>query len=330
MPAFPLFPGFLSPPAIWRANSVVNTADDDDPDMSYSGPLESILETTGVSAFSTTTTATGRASTPVIAGRSLQLDSYVEDSNLSGLSYLATGQGSALAFQSSTDDDSLAWEESNTEPVPPGSITTGGLSLTNLLSGPDALTQPDPAGTEQVAELVPLPESSLALAATLWTVPSDSSTPPLRWHSPVEAATNANARAGAMSSWMLFVAGVDEALEQTCRELQENMPTSRGGSNDRRPQLAGRVARMARPDPAGRSTGDAEAQTNLPKTRRGQSDGVSRARDAPSRASRSANSGRWPGRGAGGDADDLGRLCLHSDRRLGLAETQQQWRPSNA
>ena len=213
-----------------------------------------MLESTDVSAFFTAPPATERALTSVITGRSPQLDSYVEDSSSSGLSYLATGQGNALAFQSSADDDLLAWEESASEPVPPASIITGGLSLTNLLSGLDALTQPDPVGIEQVAELVPLPESSLALAATLWTVPSDSPTSSLRWHPPVEAAANANARAGVVSSWMLFVAGVDEALEQTCRELQENLPTSRGRQNDGNPNSPRRVARMARPHPTGRPT----------------------------------------------------------------------------
>ena len=58
----------------------------------------------------------------------------------------------------------------------PASITAGGVSLNVLLGGPDLPTSTDPGGVEQVAELVPLPETSLALAATLWTVSSDSPT----------------------------------------------------------------------------------------------------------------------------------------------------------
>ncbi len=272
-PVFPPFPGLLSAPGMWRANSL-ESSNDDDPDISYSGPLEPILEAATLSALSTTTPALGRALTQVITGRSLQLDSYVEGANSSGLSYLATGQGSALLFQSSAGDDLLAWEEATSEPVAPGSITTGGLSLINLLSGPDSLTQPDPVGIEQVAELVPLPESSLALAATLWTVPSDSPTSSLRSNRPTEPATDANARARAVSSWMLFVAGVDEALEQTCRELQENIPTCRGRQHDGNPNSPYELLEWQGPILPGAQRALPAARTKLPETRRGQSDGV--------------------------------------------------------
>ena len=31
-----------------------------------------------------------------------------------------------------------------------------------------------------------------------------------------------------MSPWVLFMTGVDQALEQTCRDIQENIPSTRG------------------------------------------------------------------------------------------------------
>jgi hypothetical protein len=218
--------GVMLGTAVGRVSPQAST-DDDDSDMSYSGPLEPILATADPADFSTPTPSTDRMLTPAFTGRQLQLDAYGEYSNSSGLSYLATGQGTSLSFQSSADD-LLAWEETTSEPVPPGSITIGGLSLTNLLSGPDVSALTDPDSLEQVAELVPLPESALALAATLWTVPSDLPTSTPRWQSPAHAAIDGNARANAASSWTLFVAGVDQALEQTYREIQENIPCTQG------------------------------------------------------------------------------------------------------
>ena len=222
--------GLVLGPTMGRVSAQEST-NDDDADMSYSGPLEPILETADPADFSAPTPSNGRNGTPAFTGRSLQLDVYGEYSSSSGLSYLATGQGTALSFQSSADD-LLAWEETTSEPVLPGPISIGGLSLTNLLGGPDVSTPTDPDSLEQVAELVPLPESALALAATLWTVPSDSPPSTLRRQSPANVAIDGNARADAASSWVLFVIGVDQALEQTCRDIQENIPSMTGRHRD--------------------------------------------------------------------------------------------------
>ena len=101
-----------------------------------------------------------------------------------------------------------------------------------FLNGADFSTPTEPGALEQVAELVPLPESSLALAATLWDVPSDSPTSTLHWHPLNGNATDSNARTDAVSSWVLFMTGVDQALEQTCRDIQENIPSARGRNDD--------------------------------------------------------------------------------------------------
>ena len=104
-------------------------------------------------------------------------DSSVEVAGASGLSYLAGAGLSGLdsGLSAGTVDEVFAGEDGEaTEPVLPASITAGGISLNVLLGGPDLPSKVDARGVEQVALLVPLPETSLALAATLWTVSSDS------------------------------------------------------------------------------------------------------------------------------------------------------------
>jgi hypothetical protein len=285
IPPFPPLPGFITELLMWRASSPTSADDDDDDsDMSYSGPLEPILEPTGVSEFSTTAPATGRPLSPVFTGRSLQLESYGEYSDPSGLSYLATGQGGAPSFESSADDESLAWDEATDEPLAPGSISTGGLSLAHLLSGSEMSMLSDPDRLAQVAELFPLPESSLALAATLWTVPSDFPTSTLRWHPSAGETTNANARAGAVTSWMLFVTGVDQALEQACREIQDNTPSTPGRHHDNgNSNSQDELLEWQGPILPAAQRGSSETKRTSSHSSRGESDGAAGQGTTPTR-----------------------------------------------
>ena len=84
----------------------------------------------------------------------------------------------AANLRSSRATLSQPLDEMATEASPPASITAGEVPLSILLSGPDAPAQTGSDRLEQVAELIPLEESSLALVATLWTVSSDSRTTP--------------------------------------------------------------------------------------------------------------------------------------------------------
>jgi hypothetical protein len=280
---FPPLLGFIMGPTMGRVTPQTGP-DDNEPDMSYSGPLEPILATAVPADFSSTTPSSGRTLAPVFAGRSLQLEPYGEYSNTSGLSFLAAGQGTPLSFQATAHDDLLAWEETTAEPVSPGSIITGGLSLKNLLSGPDTSTLTNTSCLEQVAELVPLPESALALAATLWTRPSDSPSSTVRWHLAAEEAITARAGAEAASSWMLFVAGVDQALEQTCRELQESMPTTLDRQrDDGNPNSPDELLEWHGPMLPAAQPAQPETHTKLPVNRLGQADGVAGQASAPSR-----------------------------------------------
>jgi hypothetical protein len=197
-------------------------------DMIMGGPMETVGPVDGFSTSMSTALATGRAvgreMNSFVADPSLQLDSSSEDSNTNGLFYLASG-----AWSTGASDGSLALEENSTEPFLPGPITAGGVSLNILLADPDVPIRTEPDRLEQVAELVPLPETSLALAATLWTVPSDSPTSGAQSDLSSATATDSAAPLAAPSSSVNFVIGMDQALEQTYRDIREGMLYSHDG-----------------------------------------------------------------------------------------------------
>ncbi len=241
-PPFPLElgPFFVMGPAPWRGISPTISNVDNNTDMSDAGPLEPIEVDDGLATSSAAPLATGRATANalslLIINAGVQVDSTSELSNTSGLSYLATGGSAGLlsAPSAAAVDDWLAGDEGSTEPVLPVAITAGGVSLNILLGGADVPVQNEPGGLEQVAELVPLSESSLALAATLWSIPSDSPTSAPRWDLAPGKAADPDARKVAASAWALFVTGIDQALEQTCRDIQGGILSSEGrqGENE--------------------------------------------------------------------------------------------------
>jgi hypothetical protein len=226
-------PNFPMGPAPLRTGSVAS-ADNDNSDVSYSGPLEIMDSDDGLSTSTTTAMSTGRTTGRPMSffftEPSIQVDSSSEVPNTGGLSYLATGGWSTVDSVPSgaVVDDLFAGEESSTEPVSPAAITAGGLSLNILLGGPDAMMRSEPGGLDQVAELVPLPETSLALAAALWSVPSDAPTTAPESDPPSGLATNPAKRPGDPSSWALFMTGTNQALEQTCRDIRDEIVSSRG------------------------------------------------------------------------------------------------------
>ena len=229
MSLFPLRPGPFIPmgPAPWRGKSQTNNNDNQATDMSYAGSLESIEMDDGFSTWTATPQPTGRAAGHamnfIVTDPSLQFDARSEGPTISGLSYLATGGGETLYGPTSAGDDAYNSDESSTEPNSPASITVGGVSLNVLLSGGDLSINTEPGGVEQVAELVPLPQSSLALAATLWSVPSDFSSTSGRWDASTGKADDPDARKASASSWVLFVTGMDQALEQTSRDIRDRI-----------------------------------------------------------------------------------------------------------
>jgi hypothetical protein len=203
-------------------------------DMSIGGLMETGGPIDGFSTWMATPLATGRELSSIVTEPMLQLDSSSDAPNMNGLFYLASAGWSTSAF-----DGALVWEESSTEAILPGSITAGGVSLNILLADPDVPIRTEPDSLEQVAELIPLPETSLALAATLWTVASDS--PTSRPQSDLPSATGADSAAllASPSSSVNFVIGVDQALEQTCRDIREVILYSHNGPRENESRSSG-------------------------------------------------------------------------------------------
>jgi hypothetical protein len=210
------------------------SSNDDGTDMTFAGPLEDFEALASSSPWMTTPLSTGHATghswSFLLTEPSVQVDADGDVPAASGLSYLASAEWSTLesAPSAAAVDDVLAWEDSSTEPALPVSITAGGVSLNILLGGPDIPSPNDSRGVEQVALLVPLPETSLALAATLWTVSSESPSDAPRKDVTSTEPTNPAAQAVSTSAWALFVTGMDQALEQTCRDIREGMFSSDG------------------------------------------------------------------------------------------------------
>jgi hypothetical protein len=219
----------------------------------------------------TTGRAIGHASNFLFTDPSLQLDARNDGPSTTGLSYLATGGGATLDSPTSAGDDVLTWDDDSTEPISPAAITVSGVSLSVLLSDPDLTIKTAPGNLDQVAELVPLPESSLALAATLWTVPSDSPSSSVRWDASTGRPIDPEVQKAATSSWILFVTGMDQALEQTSRDIRDGMfsHNPRQTANDDGPPGApDELIEWQGPILPGSQGGLPESKPKLPRTSR--------------------------------------------------------------
>ena len=173
---------------------------------------------------STTGRALGSGFGVISTGLSIQMDLSAESNGNGWMSYVATGGSVVSGGQSSLfrGDVIPAPDETATEPSPPASITAGELPLSILLSGPDTPAQTGSDRLEQVAELIPLEESSLALVATLWTVSSDSrTTPPERGVEPAGASLEPGAPLVSPPSWMGYVIGLNEPFEPSQHDVEQ-------------------------------------------------------------------------------------------------------------
>jgi hypothetical protein len=113
------------------------------------------------------------------------------------------------------------------DPVSASALADGSAPVLVLLSGPDVPAQTTASNLEQVAELIPPSESSLALLATLWTVPSDRS-PTAQPDQRLETSTHWSGESAAMASSTAYLIGLDQAFEQSHREIQKADPGARG------------------------------------------------------------------------------------------------------
>jgi hypothetical protein len=199
-------------------------------DMNYAGALESLQAIDGVTSSTTEVVSNGaraaaRSWTMRLTEPHIQVDSTSDIPATSGSPNVAItdGEDGESGPSAAGVDAVLAWEDGTAEPALSTPITAGGASLDILLGGSDVPLANDSRGLEQVAELVPLPESSLALAATLWTVSSGASGQgePGDEGADGDRADDPNSQPSA--AWAVFVTGVDQALDQTCRDLRDTL-----------------------------------------------------------------------------------------------------------
>lgn len=228
-PALPMSPPFEMgdpigfPPS--RGPFPANTGNNET-DESLSGPVPwtetdtGIL--TGMSLSQASGRSTGRGSSPVFADLGLLMNPTGEVGSSSGLLYLATGASAGLLDELavSREDEVLMVDQGVTKSDTTASILDAGIPLSILLWGTDVPVPTDQGGVEQVAELIPVSESSLALAATLWTVRSESQASAPGSDLTAGGAADPAIVSPAPTYWAVFMTGVDRAFEQTFRDVQ--------------------------------------------------------------------------------------------------------------
>ncbi|HEV3121532.1 MAG TPA: hypothetical protein VGY53_06500 [Isosphaeraceae bacterium] len=148
---------------------------------------------------------------------SIQMDTSHDSTSAGWMSYVATGGLEDGVYQSTTVRiyHDFSFDDIFAFPVPPLSAAALEGYLSNLLSGPDAQTEMSYDNVQEVAELVPLPGSSLALIATLWTISSDSQGALAQPSERLDAGDLPISCSPAPRAWVRFVAGLDDAFEHT-------------------------------------------------------------------------------------------------------------------
>jgi hypothetical protein len=146
------------------------------------------------------------------------------------ISFVATGGWGtpALQAQSFRGFDDAIRDDLAASPIPPVTAT-GDVSWGDSLAGPYSLSQDSLEGHAQVIELAPLPGSSLAMIATLWTVPSDPepevSSDRTDWGGSTGGGFVPHAHLASPPSWAGFVIGLDEAFEQSRVSVRDEIVT---------------------------------------------------------------------------------------------------------
>jgi hypothetical protein len=205
-----------------------------DADITFAAPI-SATQTSAISSLQIMAmqVAGGRAST----GTSMQsggvLSTQVDHANepIGGgwMSYIADGDwgSGGMQPQSVSLDDWTTGADNVGEPISLAAITAGGAPLSVLLTGPELPTQTTTADLQQVAELIPSDESSLALVATLWTVPSGIPTGAQRVQR-LDTSPAWLTDAATTPSWTAYLIGLDQALEQSRRDIEQVVSPAQG------------------------------------------------------------------------------------------------------
>jgi hypothetical protein len=129
---------------------------------------------------------------------------------------MAGGRGPACSQGAASRGGEVQSPDSSPEePVPPAAITAGEIPLDVLLSDPELSAQGVSVGLQQVAELIPVEDSSLALIATLWSVPTDVPSHPSDDDDPSGEREESVPSSASPPPWAVFVIGLDDAFERS-------------------------------------------------------------------------------------------------------------------
>jgi hypothetical protein len=235
MPGVPALPLLMMKIAVFRAD--LNSIDGD---MSFAGPVSSTQSAPSVLFVTALPSVnSGRSSGPaqggVTGGISTQIDPPGEPGLSGWMSYLATLGWSVPSFQSgapSPAEELAGLDEASSAAMSSSSLIPG-ASSSILLNGPDGALQTDSANLQQVAELIPSDESSLALVATLWTVSAGTQAT----GSPAgsdrndsgdsyESVNDRSQPSTTPSASTAFVIGLDQAVQETCRSARAETSSS--------------------------------------------------------------------------------------------------------
>jgi hypothetical protein len=129
---------------------------------------------------------------------------------------MARGRSPALSQRPDSQGGEVQSPDSSpAEPVAPAAITAGEIPLDVLLSDPELSVEGASAGIQQIAELDPIEESSLALVATLYALPSESGSGPSDDGDPSGETEGSVPSSASPPRWAAFVIGLDAAFERS-------------------------------------------------------------------------------------------------------------------
>ena len=118
----------------------------------------------------------------------------------------------------------FAWEDGSTEPVLPASIIVGGISVNVLLGSSDVPIGTEPAGRRAGCRVGSAARNVAGPGRDFMDGLVGCSDTHTRSDMPSATPTDAPARSGFPSAWAIFVTGMDQALEQTCRDIRDGIP----------------------------------------------------------------------------------------------------------
>ncbi len=209
------------------------------------GPLVLDEATDGASLTTAADLAGGRSETDafqfIVPGRSVALNPRIDSDQGAWTSYLAggTGKGTLVDSRAVAGSDVAGLDAAADEVTSPAALLAGEAPIGLLLGDAAAPDRASSESQEQVAELVPLSESSLALAGTVWSVASDTSQAAETQDPAALAGFDQTGSPTDAPQATLFVIGLNESVKQSAVDLRAEVVAAGASS----PTAASRAAR---------------------------------------------------------------------------------------